>query len=82
MTANENIRLVDSNNIISSDIEIAEKLSNVVKELNVKIKKNVYVMLLLKCKISAIWLVERAYIFLIILIATVQISMEFETQES
>ena len=33
----------------------------------------------LKCKISAIWLVETACIFLIFLIATVQISMECET---
>ena len=36
----------------------------------------------LKCKISAIWLVETACIFLIFLIATVQISMECESQES
>ena len=44
MTVNENITLVDNNNIISSDIENAEKLnaffSNVVKELNIKIKKD------------------------------------------
>ena len=44
MTANKNITLVDNNSIISSDIEIAEKLntffSNVVKELNIKIKKD------------------------------------------
>ena len=38
--------------------------------------------LMLKCKISAIWLVETAHIFLIFLIATVHISMECETQES
>ena len=42
LTVNENITLVDNNNIISSDIEIAEKLntffSNVVKELNIKVK--------------------------------------------
>ena len=38
--------------------------------------------LLLKCKISEIWLVETACMFQIILIATVQISMEYETQES
>ena len=31
---------------------------------------------------TAIWLVETAYIFLMFLIATVQISMECETQES
>ena len=36
----------------------------------------------LKYKISAIWLVETASMFLIFLIATVQISMECETQES
>ena len=41
-----------------------------------------YVLLSLKCKITAIWLVETACIFLIFLIATVQISMECETQES
>ena len=44
MTAKENIALVDNNSIISSDIEITEKLntffSNVVKELNIKIKKD------------------------------------------
>ena len=34
------------------------------------------------CKISAIRLVEKAYIFLIFLTATVQTSMECETQES
>ena len=33
-------------------------------------------LLLLKCKISAIWLVEKLCIFLIYLIATVQISMK------
>ena len=36
----------------------------------------------LKCKISAVWLVETACIFLIFLIATVQISIECETQEN
>ena len=41
-----------------------------------------YSLLSLKCKISAIWLVETACIFLIFLIATVHISMECETQES
>ena len=44
MTAKENITLVDNNNIISSDIEITEKLntffSNVVKELNIKTKED------------------------------------------
>ena len=44
VTANENITLVDNTNIISSDIEIAEKLnaffSNVLKELNIKIKED------------------------------------------
>ena len=51
MTANQNITLVDNNNIISSDTEIAEKHSNVVKELNVKFKKDVYVML---CDVSKV----------------------------
>ena len=41
-----------------------------------------FIELLLKCKISAIWLVETACIFPIFLIATTQISMECETQES
>ena len=41
-----------------------------------------YRILSLKYKISAIWLVETVCIFLIFLIATVQISMECETQES
>ena len=36
----------------------------------------------LKCKISAIWLVETTCILLIFLTATVQISMECETQEN
>ena len=36
----------------------------------------------LKGKISAIWLVEKECIFLIFLIDTVQISMQYETQES
>ena len=36
----------------------------------------------LKCKISAVWLVETACIFLIFLIPTVQISMECKTQEN
>ena len=44
VTVNENITLVNNNKIIFSDIEIAEKLntffSNVVKELNIKIKEN------------------------------------------
>ena len=34
-----------------------------------------------KCKISAIYLVETAYIFLIFLIVTVQISLECEPQQ-
>ena len=38
--------LADNNNVISSDTEIAEKLntffSNVVKELNIKIKEHVF----------------------------------------
>ena len=42
----------------------------------------IYFHLSLKCKISAIWLVETACIFLIFLIATVQISMDCEMQES
>ena len=41
---NENIMLVENNNIISSEIEIAEKLnaffSNIVKELNIKVKED------------------------------------------
>ena len=44
MNTNENITLVDNNNIISSEIGIAEKLnaffSNIVKELNIKVKEN------------------------------------------
>ena len=41
-----------------------------------------YLVLLLKCKISTISLVEKACIFVIFLTATVEISMECETQES
>ena len=41
---NENITLVENNNIISSEIEIAEKLNaffrNIVKELNIKVKED------------------------------------------
>ena len=48
----ENITLVDNNNIISSDIEVAEKLNsffgNVVKELNINIKED------LLCNVSNI----------------------------
>ena len=44
VNTNENITLVDNNNIISSEIEIAEKLnafcSNIVKELNIKVKED------------------------------------------
>ena len=44
MNTSENITLVESNNIISSEIEIAEKLhaffSNIVKELNIKVKED------------------------------------------
>ena len=40
----ENIVLIDNNNIISSEAEIAEKLSayfrNIVKELNIKVKED------------------------------------------
>ena len=36
---------------------------------------------MLTWKISAIWLIETACIFPIFLIATVQTSMEYETQE-
>ena len=39
-------------------------------------------LLLLKRKISAIWLVEKTCMFLIFLIAQVEMSMECETQES
>ena len=35
-----------------------------------------------KCKLSVIWFVETASIFLIFLISTVLISMEYEMQES
>ena len=44
--------------------------------------RSFYNNLSLKCKISAIWLVEKECIFLIFLIATVQISMKCEKQES
>ena len=44
--------------------------------------RSYYTKLLLKCEVSAIWLVEKECIFLIFLIATVQISVECETQES
>ena len=44
VNTNENIMLVENNNIISSEIEIAEKLnaffSNIVKELNIKVKED------------------------------------------
>ena len=44
MNTNKNITLVENNNIISSEIEIAEKLnaffSNIVKELNIKVKED------------------------------------------
>ena len=44
VNTNENITLVENNNIISSEIEIAEKLnaffSNIVKELNIKVKED------------------------------------------
>ena len=44
MNTNENITLVENNNIISSEIDIAEKLnaffSNIVEELNIKVKKD------------------------------------------
>ena len=44
MNTNENITLVENNNIISSEIEIAEKLnaffSNIVKELSIKVKEH------------------------------------------
>ena len=43
VNTNENITLVENNNIISSEIEIAEKLnvffSNIVKELKIQIRK-------------------------------------------
>ena len=43
VSTNENITLVENNNIISSEIEIAEKLnvffSNIVKELKIHIRK-------------------------------------------
>ena len=45
VNTNENITLVENNNIISSEIEIAEKLnafffSNIVKEFNIKVKED------------------------------------------
>ena len=44
MNTNENITLVENNNIISSEIEVAEKLNaffgNIVKELNIKVKED------------------------------------------
>ena len=44
VNTNENLTLVENNNIISSEIEIAEKLnaffSNIVKELNIKVKED------------------------------------------
>ena len=44
MNTNEKITLVENNNIISSEIEIAEKLnaffSNIVKELHIKVKED------------------------------------------
>ena len=59
MNTNENVTLVENNNIISSEIEIAEKLNvffnNIVKELNIKFKED------LLCDVSDINdLVERA----------------------
>ena len=48
VNTNENITLVENNNIISSETEIAEKpnvfFSNIVKELNIKVLKICYVM--------------------------------------
>ena len=47
VNTNENITLVEYNNIISSEIEIAEKLnasfSNIVKELNIKVKEDLFI---------------------------------------
>ena len=59
MNTNENITLVENNNIISSEIDIAEKLnaffSNIVEELNIKVKED------LLCDVSDIKdTVERA----------------------
>ena len=59
VNTNENITLVESNSIISSEIEIAEKLnaffSSIVKQLNIKVKED------LLCDFSDINdLVERA----------------------
>ena len=52
VNTNENITLVENNNFISSEIEIAEKLnaffSNIVKELNIKVKED------LLCNVSDI----------------------------
>ena len=60
-----------------------QKWNNIFRSLNIigisKIDGQIdvsYCLLSLKCKISAIWLVETACIFLIFLIATMQISMD------
>ena len=60
MNTNENMMLVANYNIISSEIEIAEKLNaffgNIVKELNIKDEED------LLCDVSNINdLVERAF---------------------
>ena len=59
VNTNENITLIENNNIISPETEIAEKLnvffSNIVEELNIKVKED------LLCDVSDIkGLVERA----------------------
>ena len=44
MNTNENITLVENNNVMSSETEVAEKLnsffSNIAKELNIKVKED------------------------------------------
>ena len=47
-----------------------------IKVISYKISEN------LKCKISVIWFVQTVCIFLIFVIAAVQISMEYETRKS
>ena len=60
--------------------DVTKKMWNNGKEFKVNLwDAVVYLKLSLKCKTSAIWLVETACISLILLTATVQISMECET---
>ena len=74
------IKLLD--NTFKELLDNTELQDNIFKVNLIKNDFDVLVFLLLKCKISATWLVETACIFLIFLIATLQISMDCETQES